>query len=492
MSARWNENRKIAQRIVITGNLVLLTPARLGGGDGDVVTDMPILRDAKENKPLLTGSSIAGAMRSYLRERDLGYEKAEPGDGTSLAQALFGDVLENVPVSKRRSVESYLVIEDAYAETKATEFRPGVKIDPQTRIAAKAEDDSGQLYDIELLQAGASFPLRMELDLPEDEARQAQLKKGLAIALTGFELGEIGLGARKRRGFGECQVLNFQVQAYNLRDPQQLIEWIKRADRPSSAGKTIAAKLGVVEPLPDGRKRFTLQGDFYLQTSLLSRSGSGGADAPDMVHLKSKRGGDDKPILSGTSLAGAMRARALRIAQTVLSDKSKARKLVEELFGPDKIERQADRKSTEAPFASRILVHEREVKGKTDLVQTRIRIDRFTGGTFSGALFDQQPVFGGHNSLVSVDVELRNPRDAHIGLLLHILKDLWTGDLPLGGEASTGRGRLAGKQAILRLHEPGKADLEWQIEPGAKEASLKITGDLEKLNTYATSVGGAQ
>ena len=95
MSARWNENRKITRRIVVKGKLVLTTPARFGGGNS-VITDMPILRDTSTNVPLLPGSSIAGAMRAYLRERLLGYEAAEPHDASSIAQKLFGDVLEDV------------------------------------------------------------------------------------------------------------------------------------------------------------------------------------------------------------------------------------------------------------------------------------------------------------------------------------------------------------------------------------------------------------
>ena len=55
-----------------------------------------------------------------------------------------------------------------------------------------------------------------------------------------------------------------------------------------------------------------------------------------MVHLVSNRDGEVKPVLSGTSLAGAMRARALRIAKTVRSD-ADAEKLVDAVFGPSKI-----------------------------------------------------------------------------------------------------------------------------------------------------------
>jgi len=46
-------------------------------------------------------------------------------------------------------------------------------------------------------------------------------------------------------------------------------------------------------------------------------------------------------------------------------------------------------------------------------------------------------------------LSLRNPTPAEIGLLLLVLKDVWTGDLSFGGEGGVGRGRLLGRQAQL-------------------------------------------
>ncbi len=504
MSARWNENRKIAQRIVVKGTLTLLSPARFGSGEGDAVTNMPLLRDPQDGAALLPGTSIAGALRAYLRERVEGFEKKEPEDGSSLPQKLFGDVLEGetIPENERRSLESYLMIDDAYAETTTTEFRPGVKINPATRIVEMATDEEsdeekgGQLYDMELLEAGTSFPFMLELDLPENPTLQMELKEGLAIALSGLEKAEIGLGARKRRGFGECCVDKWQVQTYDLKDPVQLVAWIKSQPGKQADKGTIAHQLGFDRPLTDRRKRFHVEAEFRVKTSLLIRSGSGKADAPDMVHLRSRRGTDEKPILSGTSLAGAMRARALRIANTVIPDSERAKKLVCDVFGPDEIKKQSERAEEDQPFASRLVVREREVDGRDDLVQTRIRIDRFTGGTFPGALFEQQPLVGGSKSKLTLSLELRNPEDNQIGLLLHVLKDLWYGDLPLGGESSTGRGRLEGQKMDLYLHQPEQEKPEeWHITPGVDgkmQVTSQITDNKKNLDTYAKSVGGAK
>jgi CRISPR/Cas system CSM-associated protein Csm3 (group 7 of RAMP superfamily) len=482
MKARWNDARKITQRLVITGTLTLLSPARFGGGRASQTTDMPILRDPVSRAALLPGASIAGALRAYLNEYETGYEKTEPAGGR--AQALFGQVLE------KESLESCLMIEDAKAQNSQTEFRPGVKIDPKTRTVLADKNEKGQLYDMELLKPGTTFDLRFELDLPEAENEQTRLKEALAMALAGFERGEIGMGGRKRRGFGECQVTAWKVEKFNLKEPGQLLEWIEGTAGHVQKGKEIAGLLGVELP-PDQRRRFCLEADFTLETSLLIRSASTDPDAPDMAHLHSNRGGKDVPVLSGTSLAGALRARALRIAYTTTAQEAQAQQLVNAVFGPDDLKPLKDRKKGLAPFASRAVIRERAVKGRNDLVQSRIRIDRFNGGTFPGALFDQQPVFGGENSNLEISIELRNPENEHIGLLLNLLKDLWTGDLPLGGEASVGRGRLKGKRATLTFYDPhGKPARQTCTINASKDERLEISGDREILKAFVT--GGRQ
>ena len=84
--------------------------------------------------------------------------------------------------------------------------------------------------------------------------------------------------------------------------------------------------------IPDAREVFSMQAAFKLDGSLLIRSEGEEKNSPDMVHLRSWRGEEAKPVLSGTSLAGVMRGRALRIAKTCLGETA-GTDLVDEMFG---------------------------------------------------------------------------------------------------------------------------------------------------------------
>ena len=74
--------RGIVERLQIDGKLVLDTPAHLGSGEAVGLTDMSLLRDPCDGRtPLLTGASLAGALRNYLHEYERGYGQPEvPGE----------------------------------------------------------------------------------------------------------------------------------------------------------------------------------------------------------------------------------------------------------------------------------------------------------------------------------------------------------------------------------------------------------------------------
>ena len=63
-----------------------------------------------------------------------------------------------------------------------------------------------------------------------------------------------------------------------------------------------------------------------------------------------------------------------------------------------------------------------------------------------------------------------------LGLLLLLLKDLWTGDLPLGGESSVGRGRLRGKEAVMDYKRPG-SEATWTLRAKDEQSDELDLGD---------------
>lgn len=499
------EHRSIVERVVVRGTLVLESPAHFGGGEPDALTDMPVLLDEVDQKPLLPGTSIAGALRNYLREVQAGDSVEVPTNKESAefkiekeraATLLFGGFRGDDD-----GEQSPLVVEDSIGKLSDYELRDGVSINAETRTA---KDD--QKFDIQLLGAGTKFPLQFELAIREGE--RDVLLTALATALKGFEEGAITLGARKRRGFGKCNVRGWELSFYDLKNKKGLFDWLSSergwTEASASVKQPIQEALKVTSLHTDIRKRATLKATFGLDGTLLIRSGFGDLDArADTVHLRAVRtNGKDPvsvPVIPATSWGGILRHRALKIARTVASyernpDSKAAFQFVEDLFGPSEIKENEEKSAKKLPVkASRISIEESEVKDAESLEITRVAIDRFTGGAYEGALFTEQPLVGNKASEVELVLTLRNPIPSEVGLLLLLLKDLWTGDLPIGGESGIGRGRLYGRTASLSFEND-----TWEIEekPDGRLQVTSQTSNQEKLEefvrTFNKQMGGAK
>lgn len=473
---KFDNNRHIDERWFITGELELVTPTSLSNGDPDPFIDLPIVVDELEGYALLTGASLAGALRNYIHEFD-----------SDLATTLFGGARED-----KEGAQSPLIVDDALSRRLPDiELRDGVSIDPATRTAKE-----GEKYDRQLLAAGTRFDLRFELLLSSHMTAEtrAMALRALAQALHGLEIGDIRLGGRKRRGYGQCRVNHWQVWRYDLMSREGLHAWLthgRRGNWQARAEKVESilhlTALGEVALLEDKRDRFEMQADLLIDGSVLVRSGFEEDYGPDVSHLKSRRKNKHEPILPGTSLAGVLRAQALRIARTVAGSdhRETADKFVNEMFGfmpkPDKKALAQRNRNQEKKQASRVIVDEVPITGNYhELVQSRVKIDRFTGGAYESALFAEQPVFGGQFRL---RVTLMKPEAAEIGLLLLLLKDLWTGFVPIGGGANVGRGRLKGTWAKLR-HGSAAWEITAQSEAEVFVRSIEGSGQTRSLNKY--------
>lgn len=409
MKARYQDPRRIGERWLLQARLRLRSPAHLGGADPDATSDRPLLRSA-DGSLYLAATTLKGVLRQELDQpKDL---LGAENDGDHQAYFLFEDarVRPGTP----------------------TELRDGVAIDPKLGIA-----EQGKKYDLELLPTGTTFDLTWELLLPRQDKPHADRLKAAFLRLAQALQRGIFLGARTRRGFGKAAVEGtWTWKRFNLEHPEGIRAWIAESEETaperwrgaSQSGDLVALAAALQVPLPaptnGSWRRISLQ--LQIVGSLLIRSPSNGP--ADHGHLHAINGG---PVLSGTSLAGALRARCLRIVRTLEVGDD----LVEGLFGPRTIRSGGGR-------ASRLRVEETSIQGGQTLRHSRVRIDPWTGGAAEHLLFTEEPWFGGSVQPVLWWQPPEEPQreQAERALLLLVLRDLASGALGLGGETSIGRG----------------------------------------------------
>lgn len=431
--------RSVAARWVITADLVLESAAHIGGSAGDA-TDMVILRDAREGRPLLPGTSLAGALRSHLADVLGGYRSPEDSRVARLFGGARGDDLGS---------QSPLIVFDSLGELPGehpVEIRDGVQID-----AARGTAEEHKKFDFEVLPAGTRFPVRFELLVPEAGA-EGELVGLLVASLKGLACGDIAFGARRSRGLGALRAENWRAIRYDMGSRQGWLEWLRSdpmnpipgsvaPDKdPAEAFRRAHPSLEVTE-YTDGRRRLIFDLVLQIKGGLLVRSAPVDPEAPDAVHLSSA----GRSVLPGTSLMGVLRARALRIARIVRESAGDAAHWVDGIFGPR--HEGVVREDSSSLWASRLRISEAPLSNSTRLRTSRVRIDRFTQGVVPGALFEEEPE---HEGEVHIRLELRNPEPGEAGLLVLVLKDLLDGDLPVGGSSSVGRGVLRGEGTLIQ------------------------------------------
>jgi CRISPR/Cas system CSM-associated protein Csm3 (group 7 of RAMP superfamily) len=454
------ELSSIKEKILLTGKIRNESPLIIGTGKGGTVDTEVILNE--KGQPYIPATSFTGALRHHLENE---YETAE------VARSIFGS----------GDSQSILIVEDLYPlDAPVVTTRDGIKIN---RLTGIVEDK--KKYDYELVEKGSEFNLCIELTIRDgQEDIESSIFSLLATIVTELESGAISIGAMGSKGFGKIVIS--EIKTYRFAFPEDGRKWLKYLENGLTEDSDHLSVNLKEYPKLEKRNNLLLDIDaiFEIKNSLMIgssivESGEDEDKDPDKTALTSR----EQFVLSGTALKGAIRDRAVRIYNTVSGKHMSANEDPEDikaLFGwvdeggKESYKSKSRVTVTESYINKATVHHER---------QPRIRLDRFTGGVTSGALFETEPIWHKEEKIeVEMQVKKQKDRDSswEVGLMLLVLKDLWNADMPVGGEKSIGRGLLVGKQA--RILVDGR---EFEIKENEK-GSLVIKGDRDVMEEYVS------
>lgn len=405
-------------KLKFIGSLELKTPMLIGSGE-DEITDNDIIKDS-EGKPYIPATSFIGVLRSEFIERGM----------KDKIDKLFGFSKDD------KGFQSPFYCKDlelTEADFKIT-GRDGVKINNKTGIAVDRAK-----YDYEILEPGKTFSFEMGFDVEKKDSnnnKTYRLEYDDAVKFINgiytllYNEG-ISVGAKTQNGLGKLKLKDnsAKIHAYDFNNAEHIKQWLDNGNDVDEIPLTLDNNF-------KSKYNFELSGNFAIKNSLIVRSYRTNSKVTDAEHIKS----NGKPVLPGSSIKGALRARAEKILNTIkpeITDQS-----INILFG---IAGKGEDKSK-----SRILFEEVDITDTQRAVQSRVKIDRFTGGAIDGALFDSMPEFPTNNEPnIVLKIKIKDCEDHEAGLMLLVLKDLMTADLPIGGEKNIGRGVLKGRNADL-------------------------------------------
>ncbi|MCB1143195.1 MAG: hypothetical protein KDK54_13195 [Leptospiraceae bacterium] len=448
---------KYLHTIHLVGNLISISPLSLGSGDSEN-SDRDILLDS-EDKPFIPGTSLSGVVRHYISKNYPEYIH------------FFGRTNTD-----GRDEQSQISVSDCnlISEDHKIRVRDGIRLDSKTGLIA-----DGAKFDYEVLEPGLKFLFQIELKFSQDEKEPSV--KFIQILSDYLQSGRFALGSGSGNGLGRLKLDSTKVLISEMNSIESIWNRIHRTYDELNLDS---------QKIPSKTNEFTLELLANLEGSILI-----GDTDPEMISDKAHIRSGGKAILSGSSLKGVIRSRFEKILNTIGDRNSEAYKVIKYLSfgfteeslkedGQDAkeilsfIKKRNPRISSHAlpNFRGKLQVEETIIKDPVDILQNRIRIDRFTGGTIESALFDSKPVFGRSDQCLQIKLSLDTTNFPEwkeaVGVLLLVLKDLWTGMLAIGGEKNIGRGRVLGKVARFEWFD-GNQNLSVKIE-GELESSLKI------------------
>ncbi|MDK7340225.1 RAMP superfamily CRISPR-associated protein [Pauljensenia sp. UMB0018B] len=521
------------------------------------------------NEPTIPGRSIRGAVRAacdIARQALKGAGDPATQNGGVFSKAswvsLWGDDTDytgrsandrglpsdaSLPIRKSAltfHAVSFPDYKDSDSGQSPLPRRHGVGIDRTTGAAS-----DGALYEHEFLPRGTRFDIRITAEGRDDEtmkrdqsdgipgpASSDTVKKLLEFIVNVLNSGAICLGGRTGSGQGKIRVnepklrrLSGTTDAGTLTTPADILNALIGQDE---EGTSLPLELGgwtLEEPARITIEWWSPTGIFIAEDEKLTKQRKDEAQKKD-----SSANGVTEPLrdpsvpwdeaqllIPGTSIRGALRSRASRIARTVLA----ARGDLEPLASHDIHEQIAHEPNLVrymfgcTDYRGAVTVHDcRSIERGTRVEVTHNAIDRWTGGVIDGGLFTEAVYLGTEWEPIQIDIDLRrllknikaekaledkgnpaNTNEAENGsdngkqskatdadyahasyvLLGLALAELAAGTLPLGSRSTRGLGQVV----------VSSIDIRGSAHEGAKIPTKERFGDqaLEHPGTAASS-----
>lgn len=399
-------------------------------------------------EPTIPGRSIRGAVRAACNvlweERKL---KDDPSGAFSKTnwKSLWGDDLahhegdshDDVLPVRRSALTFHAVSFPKYKDSDSGESplprRHGVGIDRTTGAAS-----DGALYEHEFLPRGTRFNIRITAEGRDGEkmrrdqskgipgpASSDSVKKLLEFIVDVLESDAVSLGGRTGSGQGKIRIiepklcrLSGTTNAGTLTTPTDILNALIGQDE---EGTSLPLKLD----------EWTLEQSAHIEIKWWSPTGIFVAEDEKLTKQRKEEAQKKNPdangvteplrdpsvpwdkaqlLIPGTSIRGALRSRASRIARTVLASRDD----FEPLASHDIHEQIAAEPNLVrymfgcTRYRGAITVHDcLSTNRKNRIEVTHNAIDRWTGGVIDGGLFTEAVYLGTEWEPIQIDIDLR-------------------------------------------------------------------------------------
>lgn len=428
--------RKIARVLVEA-----VVPLAVGTGESSIMTDSEVAVDLN-GMPYIPGTSLTGVLRNAVSE--------EPE-----VDRVFGSV------SKDKVSGSMLIISDA----KIVDFNgcviDGLALPDNTmlnlykylpvrqhvKIGKKGVAEDAGKFDNQVVYKGTRFCFDMECVILSEEDENL-----FGRILDVISSGSLRVGGGTRKGYGRLETKSIWLMSYDMNDKKQMESYLNHSTQLSISSENLQGWIPYdnksVES-DDDIINITITPDDFVFFG--SGFGNENADAVPLLERYVVWHSDHEAVvmdagvvIPASSVKGAFAHRFEYWYNALERERGEdARKI---LFGQvDK-----DTKTSGAIFFDDIIEKCPDIADRSK-VFNHVKIDRFTGGAFPGALYNEEAIYlKGYVFTLTIRVDKKKLKErcgsdesmlSNIDKAVKLVRrDIEDGLLPLGGLTNRGHG----------------------------------------------------
>lgn len=196
-------------KIQITGIIEVVTGMHIGGSSAFAAigaVDSPVIKDARENIPMIPGSSLKGKMRTLLAKEFNENMAAKPDDDNEKLTRLFGTAKKGNVKRSRIQIADMIMTNTEEFRQRGVQSLTEIKFENTiNRITAVANP-----RQIERVIRGSEFELDMVYEVWEQE--NPEIIEDMKTLAEGMKLLEYDyLGGNGSRGYGKIKFRDLTV-----------------------------------------------------------------------------------------------------------------------------------------------------------------------------------------------------------------------------------------------------------------------------------------
>lgn len=449
---------KIKQYILQVKNI---SPLRIGNGEeegnGLLISD---------KHAVINGTTLSGLFRDFLKKfknKDEAYELIFPeNNNKETSKIYFYDAVSNEEISK----------EDLSC-------RNHVRIDEE--MGSSVENHLFNEYHI---SEGKTFNLFFEIrGLNVEEDKYKCLFNHLENFIKELSSGQIAIGSKSSFGFGKFKDIKdkdksgIYYREYDLSTKNGLNNYLDFNFDIKNLSMEGFKNLNL--DINDKDKELKIKLEAYCDEGFIIKGNPIIEEKGDKTYnidcpYKECINGKDQFIIPSSTIKGVVRGYCNKILKT-LDKKDKI--VINDMFGM-----KADESEKIEGKKGNLIFEDCKIDGEKLQRYNRTKIDRFTGGVMSGAIFKEQVATISKDNPIEFNVALNKENKKMLALIILAFRDIGLGYLTIGSGNNVGYGRFKGKSiTISGAGYNSKLQFE-KIESESNMDKFQFKGDIDKFN----------